>query len=117
MHSKKIAYRNLKPENLLIGADGYLKLTDFIFTKQIENRSYTICGTNEYMAPEVILKKGHHWAVDWWALGILIYEMSCGFDPFYDEDPFIIYSKICKGKVTFPRFIDKDAASIIKHLI
>ena len=73
-----IAYRDLKPENLLIGADGYLKLTDFGFAKVIKSRTYTVCGTPEYIAPEVLLNKGHGTPVDWWALGILIYEMIHG---------------------------------------
>lgn len=74
MHSKNIIFRDLKPENLLIGNDGYLKLTDFGFAKVLnEGRTFTICGTPEYIAPEVILNQGHGKAVDWWTLGVLIY--------------------------------------------
>lgn len=86
LHSKNIVYRDLKPENLLIGADGYLKLTDFGFAKFVEGRTYTLCGTPEYLAPEILLNKGkfcslflgHGKPVDWWCLGILIYEMLAG---------------------------------------
>lgn len=72
-------YRDLKPENILIAADGYLKLTDFGFAKYLEGgRTYTLCGTPEYLAPEILLNKGHGKPVDWWTLGILVYEMLAG---------------------------------------
>ncbi len=91
LHSKNIIYRDLKPENILIGADGFLKLTDFGFAKYCDSRTYTLCGTPEYLAPEILLYKGHGKPVDWWCLGILIYEMLAGIDPFNDEDPMAIY--------------------------
>ena len=108
LHSKSVIYRDLKPENLLIADDGYLKLTDFGFAKVVEGRTYTLCGTPEYLAPEILLNKGsflnktiqklikivykgHGKAVDWWTIGILIYEMNAGIDPFTDEDPMAIY--------------------------
>lgn len=72
MHNKDIIYRDLKPENLLIANDGYIKLTDFGFAKVCPHKTYTLCGTPEYIAPEVILNTGHGKAADWWTLGILI---------------------------------------------
>ena len=78
LHSKNIIYRDLKPENILMAADGYLKLTDFGFAKYCDSRTYTLCGTPEYLAPEILLNKGHGKPVDWWCLGILIYEMQAG---------------------------------------
>lgn len=118
LHSKNIVYRDLKPENILINKNGYLKLTDFGFAKILENeKTYTLCGTPEYLAPEIILNKGHGKAVDWWTLGILLYEMLVGIDPFSDDDPMKTYQKILKGKINFPKTIDKDAKSLIKHLL
>jgi serine/threonine protein kinase len=112
-----MVYRDLKPENVLIGSNGYVKLTDFGFAKLVDGKTYTLCGTPEYLAPEIILNKGHGKAVDWWTLGILIYEMLVGIDPFNDDDPMMVYQKIIKGKIKFPKNVEKDAKSIIKHLL
>lgn len=117
LHKKSIVYRDLKPENILIAEDGYLKLTDFGFAKYVEGRTYTLCGTPEYLAPEILLNKGHGKPVDWWCLGILLYEMLAGIDPFNSEDPMEIYQKILKGKVKFPRNFPKGAKSLVKHLL
>jgi len=116
-HGKNIVYRDLKPENILINGDGYVKLTDFGFAKVIEHRTYTLCGTPEYIAPEVLLNKGHGKPVDWWTLGILIYEMVVGYPPFVDEDPMGIYQKILSGKIVFPKMFDKNAKGLVKKLL
>jgi len=119
IHSKNIIHRDLKPENILLSPNGYSKLTDFGFAKVLEpgTRTYTLCGTPEYIAPEVLLNKGHGKPVDWWTLGILIYEMICGQPPFCDEDPMGIYQKILAGKVYFPKYFDKNAKALVKKLL
>lgn len=92
LHSRNIVFRDLKPENILIAKDGHIKLTDFGFAKDItDGRTYTVCGTPEYMAPEVVNKDGHGKAADWWSLGIIIFEMLAGYSPFYDENPLTVY--------------------------
>ena len=89
MHEKDVIYRDLKPENVLIDQDGYAKITDFGLSKEnIADNSSTMsfCGTPEYLAPEVLARKGHGKAVDWWSLGAIVYEMLTGLPPFYSKD-------------------------------
>jgi serine/threonine protein kinase len=117
LHDQNIIYRDLKPENILIGADGYLKLTDFGFAKVVELRTYTLCGTPEYIAPEVLLNKGHGKPVDWWTLGILIFEMIVGYPPFVDEDPMGIYQKILAGRIVYPKHFELNCKSLVKKLL
>ena len=117
LHSKNIIYRNLKQENILINKNGYIKIADFSLSKKIEDRTYTMCGTPGYLAPEIILNKGYGLSVDWWAFGILLYEMICGVDPFSDEDAMKTYENILKGKIKFSSDFDDKSRSLIKHLL
>lgn len=117
LHSMDIIYRDLKPENIMIGDDGYLKLIDYGFAKTVVKRTYTICGTPEYIAPEILLNKGHSKPVDWWCFGILIYEMHAGHAPFTDDDPMNIYKKIINTKPRYPEGFDSKLKSLVKHLL
>lgn len=117
LHIRNIVYRDLKPENLLLDKNGHVKITDFGFAKKLTDRTWTLCGTPEYLAPEIIQSKGHNKAVDWWALGILIYEMLAGYPPFYDDNPFGIYEKILSGKIEWVKHLDPVAKDLIKKLL
>ena len=117
LHDKAIVYRDLKPENLLIDAEGYLKVVDFGFAKRVEERTWTVCGTPEYMAPEIILNKGHDKAVDWWTLGILIFEMFVGYPPFEGSDAMDLYKKIVQNDVKYPKKVGPQALDLIRKLL
>ncbi|KAG2451162.1 hypothetical protein HYH02_003770 [Chlamydomonas schloesseri] len=117
LHGKGIAYRDLKPENLLIGADGYVRLTDLGFAKVVKTRTYTLCGTPDYLAPEVIMNQGHTTAVDWWSLGCVVYEMLHGFPPFYTGQPQETYTRILARAFKFPSKFGPYAIDLIDKLL
>lgn len=104
MHRRHILYRDLKPENVLVDRDGYPVIIDFGFAKYVVAKTYTLCGTPLYLAPEVILNRGHDKGADHWSYGCLVFEMIAGHTPFYTEgmDQIQLFRAICKGKYSFP---------------
>ena len=117
LHSKKVVYRDLRPENLLIDHKGFLKLIDFGFAKVCEGKTFTVCGIPEYLAPEILLNMGYGKEVDWWSFGCLLYELLVGLTPFYENDPILIFKRIIKGDVKFPSNFPPSAKSLIKHCL
>nr|XP_057934014.1 cGMP-dependent protein kinase 2 isoform X1 [Doryrhamphus excisus] len=120
LHTMGVVYRDLKPENLLLDAKGYVKMADFGFAKQIGlgKKTWTFCGTPEYVAPEVIMNKGHDFGADCWSLGILIFELLTGNPPFSGSDPIKVYTVVLHGieKVDFPKRIGKRPDDLIRRL-
>ncbi|EIW80517.1 kinase-like protein [Coniophora puteana RWD-64-598 SS2] len=99
LHSRDIIYRDLKPENILINHDGHIKIADFGFSKMCDNTTWTLCGTPDYLAPEIVRQQRYNKSVDWYALGILIYEMLWGYPPYHMEERnhFQLYEMIQQG--------------------
>ena len=121
LHNHGIIYRDIKPENILIGEDGYLKLIDFGMAKMVKGneKATSFCGTPEYLAPEIITGEGHNKGADWWSFGILIFEMLCGIPPFYCENTERMYELITNAELRFPKRIplSDNAKDLIKKLL
>lgn len=113
LHANEIIYRDLKPENILLDEKGHVKLTDFGFAKRVPTYTYTVCGTPDYLAPEIIRSNGYTRAVDWWSLGVLIFEMLVGKPPFEDKNPVNLYEKILECRIDWP----DDINPVLKDLL
>uniref|UniRef100_A0A6Q2X1R6 Ribosomal protein S6 kinase n=2 Tax=Esox lucius TaxID=8010 RepID=A0A6Q2X1R6_ESOLU len=119
LHSLGIIYRDLKPENILLDEEGHIKITDFGLSKEAidhDKRAYSFCGTIEYMAPEVVNRRGHTQSADWWSFGVLMFEMLTGSLPFQGKDRKETMALILKAKLGMPQFLSPEVQSLIRAL-
>lgn len=117
LHSVGIIYRDLKPENILLDSSGHIAVTDFGLCKEgVEEKAFSFCGTVEYMAPEVVNRRGHDFSADWWSFGVLMYEMLTGRLPFQGEDRKQTMNQILKAKLGMPAFLSPEAQSLLRAL-
>jgi len=119
LHGLGVIYRDLKPENILLDDNGHVCLTDFGLSKDVSptEKAHTFCGTPEYLAPEIVTGAGHDKAVDWWSLGILLYELTVGIPPFYSQNVNDMYNKIQHGVLRFPPFLTDSCKNLIVALL
>ena len=120
LHKKKIIYRDIKPENVMVNVKGYIKIIDFGTVKEIEDRTMTVIGTSHYMAPEITKGEGYSFQVDIWSIAICMYEFFCGKLPFGEdlEDPMDIYRAVCKEELSFPNFVhDEKYMSLMNKML
>jgi serine/threonine protein kinase len=117
LHRFGIIYRDLKAENVLLDADGHIKLTDFGLAKAIPGQATTFCGTHHYLAPEIVARSAYSYSIDWWALGVLLCEMLTGMPPFQGENLAELYEKIISSPPVIPSEVQPEAASLITQLL
>lgn len=119
LHDQGVVYRDLKPENVLIAASGHIKLTDFGYAKRLKpgERTFSLCGTPHCMAPEVVNRSGHDCKSDWWALGILLYEMLTGSTPFDADSAYDMYANILTKEFCPPKEADEATAHLLHGLL
>eukprot|EP01013_Petalomonas_cantuscygni_P040754 TRINITY_DN728_c0_g1_i1.p1 TRINITY_DN728_c0_g1~~TRINITY_DN728_c0_g1_i1.p1 ORF type:complete len:607 (-),score=90.06 TRINITY_DN728_c0_g1_i1:39-1859(-) len=120
LHAHGVVYRDLKPENVLLDGEGHVALADFGLSKVLPapgDETGTFCGTPEYLAPEVVLNRGHGKPVDWWSLGVLVYELLVGIPPFYDAEVAVMYRNILTNAIRIPPSVSATAADFLRRLL
>lgn len=120
LHKLGFVYRDLKPENILVDANGHLKITDFGLVKtnmNVNSTTRTICGTPEYIAPEMLQQHPYTKSVDWWSYGVLVFEMLTGLPPFYDDNTNKMYRLIISGSINYPSYVSSNAKDFISKLL
>ena len=120
LHKNKMLYRDLKPENILIDASGHIKLTDFGLSKMVKKtkeKAFTICGTPQYLAPEILSDDGYDKTVDWWSLGCVMFEMLTGSAPFRIPKGSYLTADLYKKKINIPDYVTPEAKDLIKQLL
>ena len=120
LHKNKMLYRDLKPENIMVDANGHIKLTDFGLSKMVKKtkeKAFTICGTPQYLAPEILSDDGYDNSVDWWSLGCVMYEMLVGKAPFRIPKGSYLSADLYKKKVTIPEYVTAEAKDLISQLL
>ena len=120
LHKNKMLYRDLKPENIMVDSNGHIKLTDFGLSKMVKkqkDKAFTICGTPQYLAPEILSDDGYDYSVDWWSLGCVMYEMLVGKAPFRIPKGSYLTAELYKKKITIPEFVTDEAKDLISSLL
>jgi len=120
LHEMNVIYRDLKPENVLLDHVGHVKITDFGLSKEGISDNYSaksMCGTPEYLAPEILDRKGHGKAVDWYSLGALMFEMLTGLPPFYTRDREKLFERIRRGELSYPTTIQEKAKDLLSKML
>ena len=120
LHKNKMLYRDLKPENIMVDSNGHIKLTDFGLSKMVKKtkeKAFTICGTPQYLAPEILSDEGYDNSVDWWSLGCVMYEMLVGKAPFRIPKGSYLSADLYRKKITIPEYVTEEAKALISQLL